>query len=277
MSALASRFASGILAGRSRGCAIMATWNPNTYLAYAAERFRPAMDLLQRIPLTNCSRAYDLGCGTGHLTNLLQERWPDAKISGIDNSPEMLAHARSEFPDLDWVEADVSSWHAPEPADLIFSNAAFQWVPNHSSLLPSLMQQVRTGGFLAVQMPHHVESAGHLLILEIARDPRWAARLVPLATQLKVHSAEEYWRWLRPLASQLDIWETIYVHELSGDRPVVEFFRGTQLRSYLHALNEAEQRDFLDSYAEKTSRAFPKQSNGKTLFPFRRIFLLAQR
>ncbi len=255
----------------------MATWNPQTYLKYAAERFRPAMDLLQRIPLTRCGRAYDLGCGTGHLTHLLHERWLDAKVTGIDNSPEMLAHARSEFPDLDWIEADIGSWRAPAPADLIFSNAALQWVPNHSILLPDLLQQVRGGGCLAVQMPHHVDSAGHLLILDTARHLRWSTRLVPLAAQIKVHSAEDYWRWLRPHASQLDIWETIYVHELEGDRPVVEFFRGSQLRAYLHVLSEAEQQEFLDSYAEKTARAYPKQSNGKTLFAFRRIFLLAQR
>jgi trans-aconitate 2-methyltransferase len=187
----------------------MATWNPETYLKYAAERFRPAMDLLQRIDLAACSRAYDLGCGTGHLTHLLEERWPGAKVSGIDSSREMLAHARNEFPDLDWVEADISAWRAPEPAELIFSNAALHWVPNHSTQLPGLLQQVRAGGILAVQMPHHVDSAGHLLILDTARDPRWSARLIPLASQTKVHSAEEYWRWLRPLASQLDIWETI--------------------------------------------------------------------
>ncbi len=255
----------------------MATWNPEIYLKYAAERFRPAMDLLQRIELPACGRAYDLGCGTGHLTHLLGERWPGAKVTGIDNSPEMLAHARKEFPAIDWVEADISAWRAPEPADLIFSNAALQWVPNHSSSMPGLLQQLRTGGCLAVQMPHHVDTAGHLLILDTARDPRWSARLIPLASQFKVHSAEEYWRWLRPHASQLDIWETIYLHELDGDRPVVEFFRGSQLRAYLQALSETEQREFLDSYAEKTARAYPKQSNGKTLFPFRRIFLLARR
>jgi trans-aconitate 2-methyltransferase len=255
----------------------MAVWNPDTYLKYAAERFRPAMDLLSRISLARCERAHDLGCGTGHLTNLVHERWPHAKVSGVDNSPEMLARARAEFPDLDWVQADITSWQAPAPADLIFSNAAFQWVPNHSELLPALLRQVRGEGVLAVQMPRHTDDSGHVLILETARDPRWAARLVPLAAQLKVHTPEEYWRWLRPHASQLDIWETTYVHELEGDRPVVEFFRGTQLRGYLQALSEAEQEAFLGAYAEKTALAYPKQLNGKTLFPFRRVFVLARR
>jgi trans-aconitate 2-methyltransferase len=255
----------------------LAVWNPETYLKYAAERLRPAMDLLQRIPLTRCDRAYDLGCGAGNVTQLIRERWPEAKITGLDSSPEMLARGRAEFPAIEWVERDIGNWKASESADLIFSNAALHWVPNHEELLPSLLQQLRSGGFLAVQMPHHDDSPGHLLILETARDPRWSARLVPLASQIRVHSAEEYWRWLRPHAAQFDVWETIYVHELEGERPVVEFFRGSQLRAYLQALSPAEQEAFLDAYAEKTALAFPKHSNGKTLFPFRRIFLLAQR
>src|SRR5208282_5252202 len=184
--------------------------------------------------------------------------------------------ARAEYPGLDWVHADISSWQPPEPPDLIFSNAALQWVPGHAELLPALLRQLRPGGVLAVQMPHHTDDPGHILILETARDPRWSARLVPLASQLNVHSAEDYWRWLRPHAPQFDVWETIYVHELEGERPIVEFFRGTQLRAYLQALSDADQAAFLDSYAEKVARAYPRQSNGKTLFPFRRIFLLAQ-
>jgi trans-aconitate 2-methyltransferase len=255
----------------------LAVWNPETYLKYAAERLRPAMDLLRHIPLTRCDRAYDLGCGAGNVTQLIRERWPEAKITGLDSSPEMLARGRAEFPAIEWVERDIGNWKASESADLIFSNAALHWVPNHEELLPSLLQQLRSGGFLAVQMPHHDDSPGHLLILETARDPRWSARLVPLASQIRVHSAEEYWRWLRPHAAQFDVWETIYVHELEGERPVVEFFRGSQLRAYLQALSPAEQEAFLDAYAEKAALAFPRQSNGKTLFPFRRIFLLAQR
>jgi trans-aconitate 2-methyltransferase len=278
---LSIRIGIGIFIGhtdqRTGSATNMATWNPETYLAFANERFRAAMDLLQHVPQLNCQRIYDLGCGTGHLTHLLQERWPSAKVTGVDSSPDMLGRARGEFPKLNWVQMDIAAWHAPEAADLIFSNAALHWVPNHAKLLPELIQQVRPGGYLGVQMPHHIDSPGHLLILDTARDPRWSSRLIPLAGQFKVHSPEEYWRWLRPLASKLDIWETIYIHELEGERPVVDFFRGTQLRAYLQALSEEEQRDFLDSFAEKTARSFPKQPDGKTLFPFRRIFLLAQR
>jgi trans-aconitate 2-methyltransferase len=255
----------------------MTVWHPETYLKYANVRFRAAMDLIERIPLERCERAYDLGCGTGHLTQALQERWPAARISGIDSSAEMLAHARGEFPKLDWLEADISTWRPAAPADLLFSNAALQWVPDHEHLLPTLLGYVRPGGILAIQMPRHIESPAHLLLLETAHEPRWRERLLPATLRLVVHSPEQYWRWLTPHAANVDIWETIYQHELEGKNPVVEFFRGTQLRPYIHALPESEAEEFVAAYADKIARAFPKQANGKTLLPFRRIFMIAQR
>ena len=151
----------------------MAVWNPDVYLKFAGVRFRPAMDLMQQIPLTDPARIYDLGCGTGHLTGILHQRWPGARVAGVDSSPEMLARARADFPSLEWIEADISKWRAEVPADLNFSNAALQWVPRHSEIVPSLLRQVRPGGWLAIQLPRHIDDPGHLLILETAREPRW--------------------------------------------------------------------------------------------------------
>ncbi|MGA8074389.1 MAG: methyltransferase domain-containing protein [Candidatus Acidiferrales bacterium] len=255
----------------------MTVWHPETYLKYANIRFRAALDLIERIPLGRCERAYDLGCGTGHLTQALQERWPEARITGVDSSAEMLSHARGEFPKIEWVQADLTSWRADAPADLLFSNATFQWVPDHEHLLPSLLGQVRKGGFFAMQMPRHIESPGHLLLLETAREERWRERLLPVTLGLVVHTPEQYWRWISPQAARVDIWETIYQHELEGENPVVEFFRGTQLRPYVQALTEDEAKEFVAAYAARIARAFPKQANGKTLFPFRRIFIVAER
>ena len=255
----------------------MTVWHPETYLRYSNVRFRAAYDLIAHIPLERCERIYDLGCGTGHLTQALQERWPEARITGIDSSKEMLAHARGEFPKLDWLEGDISSWRPAAPADLLFSNAALQWVPGHERLLPALLGCVRAGGVFAIQMPRHIESPAHLLLVETAREPRWRERLLPATLRLVVHSPEQYWRWLSPHASKLDIWETIYQHELEGENPVVEFFRGTQLRPYIHDLSESDAEEFVAAYAAKIARAFPEQPNGKTLLPFRRIFIIAQR
>jgi trans-aconitate 2-methyltransferase len=251
-------------------------WNPEKYLSFANIRFRAAVDLMERIPHANFRFICDLGSGTGHVTHILQERWPEARVLGVDNSPEMLAHARHEFPDLEWLSADVGSWKAPGSPDLIFSNAALHWVPDHEHLFPRILGQLQPGGWLAVQMPRHIDDPGHLLILETANDPRWRDRFTE-GIGMRVHTAEEYWQWVRPVSAQLDIWETIYHHELDGDNAVVNFFLGSQLRPYMAKLDKSEQDDFLHIYGEKVGRAHPRQYNGKTILPFRRIFMLAQR
>lgn len=252
------------------------TWNPDKYLSFATIRFRAAMDLIERIPHADFKLIYDLGSGPGHVTQILKERWPSAQVIGVDNSAEMLSHARREYPKFEWLSADIESWRAPAPPGLIFSNAALHWVPDHEKLFPGLLNQLQPEGWLAVQMPRHIDDPGHLLILEIADDPRWRGRFDQSA-KLRVHSAEDYWNWLKPNSAQVDIWETIYHHELEGENPVVNFFLGSQLRPYLDKLSETEGQEFLASYGEEVSRAYPRQANGKTLFPFRRIFILAQR
>ena len=134
----------------------MAVWNPDVYLKYAAERLRPAMDLLSRVPLSRCERAYDLGCGAGNVTHLLHERWPQAKITGVDNSSEMLSRARAEHPALDWVHADITSWRAADSPDLIFSNAALHWLPGHAELLPCTLAPASSR-----RIPRRSDAASH--------------------------------------------------------------------------------------------------------------------
>ena len=204
----------------------MTVWNPETYLKYAGIRFRPALDLIEHIPLERCGRIFDLGCGTRHLTQILQGRWPAARVTGIDSSGEMLSHARSEFPKLDFVQADVRSWRADTSPDLLFSNATFQRVPGHEQLFPSLLAQARPGGVLAIQMPRHIDDPSHLLMLETALDPRWRSRLELHTQRLVVHTPEDYWRWLSPQSSRVDIWETIYQHELDGEIRSLNSFVG---------------------------------------------------
>ena len=142
--------------------------------------------------------------------------------------------------------------------DLLFSNATFQWLPGHEQLFPSLLAQARPGGVLAIQMPRHIDDPSHLLILETALEARWRSRLEAHTKRLVVHTPEEYWRWLSPQSSRIDIWETIYQHELEGENPVVEFFRGSQLRPYIQALPESEAKEFVDAYAKKVARAYPE-------------------
>jgi trans-aconitate 2-methyltransferase len=252
------------------------TWEPRTYLRYAEVRFRAGLDLIARIPKNEYRTIYDLGCGTGHLTRTLAENFAQAKVTGVDSSPEMLAEARREFPKMTWVQGDIFSWRPPAPADLIFSNAAFQWVPDHKTLLPSLMNELRPGGVLAAQMPRHFDTPSHIELRKLVKQPRWRSKLQHLLIA-PIASPEMYWQWLLPRSSNLDLWETIYLHVLDGKDPVVNFMRGTALRPFLTVLSEREASQFLSAFAKQMEAAYPPQSSGQTLFPFRRLFLIAQR
>ncbi len=254
----------------------MTIWEPQTYLRYSEIRFRAGLDLIARIPKSDYATIYDLGCGTGHLTRILADTFPSSKVIGIDSSPEMLAEARREFSAMSWQEADVNSWHPPGPPDLIFSNAAFQWVPAHETLFPSLLQMLRPEGVLAIQMPRHFESPSHLELIDLVQQSEWRVRLEPLLLA-SVPSPETYWRWLSPHARNVDLWETIYLQVLEGADPVVNFMRGTALRPFLTALSPADGTRFVDAFAKRMAAAYPPQTNGQTLFPFRRMFMVAQR
>ena len=254
----------------------MTTWEPRTYLRYAEVRFRAGLDLIARIPSNDYRTIYDLGCGTGHLTHLLAGNYPKAAVTGVDNSPEMLAEARREFPNLTWMQADISSWRPSAHADLIFSNAALHWVPHHETLLPSLIDTLRPGGVLAVQMPRHFASPSHIELKKLVRQPRWRAKLEHLLLK-PISAPETYWHWLSPKSANVDVWETIYLQVLDGKDPVVNFMCGTALRPFLTVLSEREGKQFVSAFAKRMAAAYPPQSTGQTLFPFRRLFLIAQR
>jgi trans-aconitate 2-methyltransferase len=252
------------------------TWEPQTYLRYADIRFRAGLDLINRIPKLEYATIYDLGCGTGHLTRILADTFPNSKVIGVDSSPEMLSEARREFPALAWKHGDIRSWHPADPPDLIYANAALQWLPEHGTLLPSLLQKLRPGGVLAMQVPRHFESPSHLGLRELCMQSEWRAKLEPLLLA-PIPPPEAYWRWLSPHARNLDVWETIYLQVLDGKDPVVNFMRGTALRPFLSALQEDDAARFIGAFAERMAAAYPPESNGQTLFPFRRLFLVVLR
>lgn len=256
----------------------MADWDSAQYLKFAAERMRPARDLMARVPLEMPRVIYDLGCGAGNVTRQLAERWPGAEIYGVDSSPDMLAKARSgEDLGIQWIEADLNDWRPPKRADLFFSNAALQWLDGHETLFPRLLGLLEPGSALAVQMPRVGGQPSHTLMAEAADAGPWRERLRSVLRLDWVASPDAYYDWLAPLAVRLDVWETIYWQVLEGDNPVVEFTRSTALRPLLQALEGAERDAFLAAYAERVRAAYPPREDGRTLFPFRRMFVVATR
>jgi trans-aconitate 2-methyltransferase len=253
------------------------TWDPTRYLSFGDERTRPALDLLARVPLTDAARVADLGCGPGNSTALLAERWPEAAIIGVDSSPEMLAKARASGVRATWLQADIAAWAPDRPLDLIYSNAALHWLGDHAALLPRLQSQLRAEGVLAVQMPRNFAAPSHALLRETAANGPWAGHLAGILDERPVAAPEWYYDLLAPLTRELDIWETEYLHVLEGDDPVLRWSRGTALRPLMEALDAEQFAAFEAAYAARLRAAYPRRPDGRTLFPFRRLFIIAQR
>jgi trans-aconitate 2-methyltransferase len=251
----------------------MTTWDPTQYLRFSDHRLRPAIDLVGRIDHPSPKRIADLGCGAGGPTMLLAERWPAASITAIDSSPDMLAHAPNHD-HIDWVEGDIETWDPPSPQDVLFSNATIHWLDDHDRVFPRLMAHLAPDGVLAIQMPRNHAEPSHRRLAETARSPRWAERFEHLLREYPVHDPAEYHAILRPLATSLDVWETIYQQELTGENAVANWAKGSVVRPFLHALGD-DAEDFFADYAERLRDDYPVQSDGVTLFPFRRLFIVA--
>jgi trans-aconitate 2-methyltransferase len=251
------------------------SWDPAKYLSFADERTRPAADLLARISTAAPARVADLGCGPGNSTALLAARWPQAAIDGIDSSEEMLAKARGAGVQANWINADLAQWTAQAQYDVVFSNATLQWLGNHRALLPRLLAFVEKGGTFAFQVPDNFGAPSHSLMREIASNGPWAAKLRNIR-EASVLKAEDYYDILSPRTRALDIWSTTYLQILEGNEPVYRWVSATGLRPYAQALSGSERETFLDTYRAGLRDAYPRRSDGKTLFPFQRLFAVAK-
>lgn len=258
--------------------AIAASWDPGQYLRFADQRLRPALDLLAQVPLQAPVRVVDLGCGPGNVSTILKQRFPHAEVLGVDGSEAMLAKARTAAPECRFLQADFATWAPDAPApELIYSNAALHWVGDHTTLFPRLLSLLPAGGVLAVQMPAMHDAPLRRLQLEVAAHGPWADRLRDAGFARDILSPGEYYDLLRPRAASLDIWETTYLHVLSGEDAVVQWATGSSLRPFLDRLPPELQTPFRAAYAEALRPHYPRRADGATLLPFRRLFVLARR
>jgi trans-aconitate 2-methyltransferase len=251
-------------------------WDPKTYLAFADERTRPAAELLARIPIEAPARVVDLGCGPGNSTALLADRWPSAQIEGVDSSPEMIRQARESSVRADWAVADIADWTAGAPYDVVYSNAALHWVGDQAALLPRLMQSVSPRGALAFQVPLNFDMPSHVLMREVAAKGSWADKLRDVRNIVLMSAAQSF-DILEPYAAGLDIWETEYLQVMEGPDAIYRWVSGTGLRPFVQALDGAEREAFIEAYKARLNAAYPMRDSGKTLFPFRRLFVVARR
>lgn len=262
------------------------TWDPQTYLRYAAERGRPFVELLARVGAEDPRLVVDLGCGPGTLTELLAKRWPDARVVGVDSSARMIEQAQAlRRPEpagragargqLSFELGDVRSWEPDAAVDVIISNAALQWIPDHLELLPRLVERLAPGGWLAIQVPGNFDQPSHTIRRELAAEAPYTAYTRGVAAPDALRAAA-YLEHLGRLGLRVDAWETTYLHVLPGPDPVLEWVSGTGARPTIQAIPEGPLREaFLAEFASRLRAAYPPGPGGLVL-PFRRAFAVAQ-
>jgi trans-aconitate 2-methyltransferase len=267
-------------------------WNPQLYTRFEDERTRPAAELLARVPALPhaSSTVVDLGCGPGNSTALLVQRFAQARVVGVDNSPAMLAAAHERLPQLPLLLADIADqdqWlsqlsgaagvsGAAVLPGLIYANAALQWVPHHAQLVPALMQALTPGGVLAIQMPDNWNEPSHRLMREVAARPAYAAYTAQSARE-PLLGIGAYYDLLAPFADHLDVWHTVYQHRMSDAAAIVQWLSSTGLRPFVDPMPEAVKTAFLRDYQAELAHAYPVRQDGCRLLAFPRLFLVARR
>ena len=264
-------------------------WDPAVYRRYGSERARPFLDLVSRVGAERPRAVVDLGCGPGDLTLSLVDRWPHARLTGIDSSPEMVQKASGLGRAANFRLLDVREWQPENDVDVLVTNATLQWVPEHRDLLARWARELPPGAWLAMQVPGNFDAPSHRAIRAVAR--RYGVG--HLTREAPVDEPAGYASLLLAAGASVDAWETTYLHLLpesgspetgssgpgssgpGADHPVLRWVEGTALRPVKAALDDNAWQDFRADLAREIAAAYPA-AGGYVAFPFRRIFVVAR-
>ncbi|MBU1055094.1 MAG: methyltransferase domain-containing protein [Proteobacteria bacterium] len=253
----------------------MNDWNPNLYMQFRSERTQPSIDLISKIISVEPKSIIDVGCGPGNSTQVLVNRWPKAKITGLDNSSAMIQKAKHDYPNQEWIVTDALTYESEIKYDIVFSNAAIQWIPNHENLLKKFHGSLKDEGLLAIQIPLFWDMPLGKVINETANDIRWKDQMEGIADLFTIHNYSFYYDHLSSLFNSIDIWETNYLHILDSHIAIIEMMRSTGMKPYLEKLdNDLDINQFEKKVLIGIKKAYPKQKNGKVLLPFKRLFFI---
>lgn len=255
----------------------MADWNSEQYLKFKAQRTQPSIDLAARLE-GSPREIIDLGCGPGNSTRVLKNRFSQAHIVGADYSENMLEKARAENPDLEFIRLDLNEDMSEYYGkfDVVFSNACFQWLPNHRELLPRVFKLLKVGGTLAAQIPMNYDEPIHKIIGRISESEKWSDKF-PEKRIFGTLTIPEYHDILSGLTDDFELWQTTYCHRMPSVESIIEWYRSTGLRTYLAALDEREGEDFIADIMEELKKEYPVRTNGEVIFNFPRFFFKTTR
>lgn len=252
-------------------------WDPTQYERFKKERSRPFFDLLAQLDDIAPRTVVDLGCGTGELTAELAKKWPRAEVVGVDSSPEMLEKSKAYANErLRFEQNEMEQWTPNVPVELLFSNAAFHWLKPHEEQIERLASFVASGGTFAFQAPNQYREPSHTIIQDVRNAPEWKPLIGSPTSDGYLAEPGWYLTTLREMGFAPRLWETVYYQVLEGENAALEWVKGTALRGVLAKLDIEQQKRFLAQCAEKFNAAYPK-TNGGTLFPYRRMFVVARR
>lgn len=250
----------------------MSEWNSSLYLKFEKQRTQPALDLAKRVEKYNPLSIADLGCGPGNSTAVLKSVFPNARLIGIDNSVNMLEKAKKTYPDIEFKLGDIQNLN--DKYDMIFSNACLQWVPNHTTLLPYLIDHLNDNGILAVQIPINGQEPLFKIIKDTAEQSEFDFSQVYFEKNDTL-SPKEYYELLSIYSSNFDIWETVYYHDMPSHEDLINWVRSTRLRPYLNCLNENTKKIFEEELLKRVKEQYPVMQNGNVVLKFKRLFFAA--
>jgi trans-aconitate 2-methyltransferase len=251
-------------------------WSASQYLKFENERTQPARDLLARIPLKSPTRVVDLGCGPGNSTQVLNTAYPNAHLTGLDSSPDMIKKAQTVLPSHSFQVADLNTWTTDEKVDIFFSNAVFQWLApaDRISVIKRLLEPQEKGTVFALQVPHNLSEPSHVLMGEAAEAGPWKAKLGGVQRE-RLQSPQEWYDLVKPFVGEVIVFETSYYHSLESHEAVIEWVKGTGLRPFLDPLDEGEKKGFLEVYLSLLKEAYPVSVDGRVLLKYPRLFMVA--
>jgi len=248
-------------------------WQPDLYMQFKSERTQPSIDLVSKINKPAPKSIIDFGCGPGNSTQILADRWPEAKIVGIDSSSSMIEKAKQDFPEQEWEVADASTYEPFKKFDIVYSNAAIQWIPNHKVLLAKFYDMLSDDGVVAVQVPQFWDMQLGKVIENIANQTQWKSKTGNVSELFTIHDYIFYYDIMYDLFNKIEIWETHYLHMMENHMAIIEMMRSTGLKPYFERLaDDSEKKEFEDAVLKDLKNVYPRQKNGKVLLPFKRLF-----